>query len=456
MKIVIVGGGKVGIALAAQLTREGHDITLIESNREKTLRLSGLLDIRILNGNGASLGVLREADTHHSDLLIAATHQDEINMMCCIVARKMGCKNTIARIRDAAYLEQMYLLKNELGLSMTITPEQITAREIFRLMQIPGFLKRDTFAKGRVEIVELVAKPGGLLDGISLVELSRKLKVKVLVCAVQRGEDAYIPDGSFVVRQGDKIYVTAPSTDLAALMDDLGIKQHRVRDAMLIGGSRIAAYLTRMLVKSGVRVKLLERDARRAETLAEYLPGATIIHADGTDQNILREENIERMDSVVTLTNMDEENLVVSLFANKLGVSQVITKLNRTEYTELFAGSGLDCIISPKQLCAQAIIRYVRAMQNRDGSSVLAVHHLVDGKVEAMEFNVTESTRNRGIPLKDIQLKPNVLLASIGRMNRSILPGGNDTMELGDSVVVVTVSDRVLLDLNDIFAEEER
>ena len=193
-------------------------------------------------------------------------------MMCCIVARKMGCKNTIARIRDAAYLEQMYLLKNELGLSMTITPEQITAREIFRLMQIPGFLKRDTFAKGRVEIVELVAKPGGLLDGISLVELSRKLKVKVLVCAVQRGEDAYIPDGSFVVRQGDKIYVTAPSTDLAALMDDLGIKQHRVRDAMLIGGSRIAAYLTRMLVKSGVRVKLLERGRPEGGSLGGVSP----------------------------------------------------------------------------------------------------------------------------------------------------------------------------------------
>lgn len=456
MQIVIIGAGKVGFGLAAQLTREGHDIILIECAREKVDRLSGILDIKILCGNGASLDMLREAGTPGSDLLIAATAQDELNMMCCIVARKLGCKNTIARIRGVEYMEQMFLLKDELGLSMTVNPELTAAREMFRLMQIPGFLKRDCFTKGRVEIVELVVKPGGPLEGLEMAELPRKLKAKILICALQRDGRAYIPDGKFALCAGDKIYVTASSTELAILMEDLNIKRHRVRDVMLIGGSRIAVHLAKMLRKTGVRVRILEVDSQNAARLAETLPGVAVVCADGTDQRILQAENIEAMDSVVTLTNVDEENLVVSLFASQKGVPQVITKLNRMEYMDLFRGQGLDCIVSPKQLCTQAIVRYVRAMQNVDGSSVLSVHHLMNGQVEALEFNVTQKVRYLGVPLRDIQFKPNVLLACINRLERSIIPGGGDTLEKGDSVIIVTTADRVILDLNDVFAEEEQ
>lgn len=456
MQIVIVGAGKVGFSLAAQLTREGHDIVLIERSRAKVERLSGILDIKILYGNGASLDILREAGAPESDLLIAATAEDELNMMCCIVARKLGCKNTIARIREMEYMAQMFLLKDELGLSMTINPELAASREAFRLMQIPGFLKRDCFAKGRVEIVELVVKPGGPLEGLELAELPRRLRAKILICAIQREDKAYIPDGKFMLQAGDKIYVVASSTELVLLMEDLCIKRHRVRDVMLIGGSRMAVHLAKMLCKTGVRVRILEVDEKKANFLAEILPGVVVVHADGTDQRVLQAENIEAMDSVVTLTNVDEENLVVSLFAGQRGVPQVITKLSRVEYTDLFRGQGLDCIISPKQLCTQAIVRYVRAMQNLDGSSILTVHHLVNGQVEALEFDVTEKARYLGVPLRDIQFKPNVLLACINRMERSIIPGGNDTMEKGDSVIIVTTADRVILDLNDVFAAEEQ
>lgn len=456
MQIVIVGAGKVGFSLAAQLTREGHDIVLIERSREKVERLSGILDIKILYGNGASLDILREAGAPESDLLIAVTAEDELNMMCCIVARKLGCKNTIARIREVEYMAQMFLLKDELGLSMTINPELAAAREAFRLMQLPGFLKRDCFTKGRVEIVELVVKSGGPLENLELMELPRRMKAKILICAIQRDDKAYIPDGKFVLQAGDKIYVIASSTELPLLMEELCIKHHRIRDVMIIGGSRMAVHLAKMLCKTGVRVRILEVDGKKADSLAEMLPGAVIIHADGTDQRVLQMENIEAMDSVVSLTNVDEENLVVSLFAGRKGVPQVITKLNRVEYTELFQGQGLDCIISPKQLCSQAIVRYVRAMQNLDGSSILTVHHLVNGQVEALEFDVTEKARYLGVPLRDIRFKPNVLLACINRLESSIIPGGNDTLEKGDSVIIVTTADRVILDLNDVFAAEEQ
>ncbi len=456
MKIVIIGGGKVGFTLAKQLVKENHSITLVDRCWERLEQIAGMLDIKTLCGNGASLSVLKEAGAPDSDLLIAVTHMDELNMLCCIVARKLGCKNTIARVRSAEYNEQMFLLKDELGLSMTVNPELIAAKEIFRLTQIPGFLKRDTFAKGRVEIVETVVLSGDPLDGLEMSDIPQQLKMRALVCAIQRGEKAYIPNGQFVLQPGDKIYVTAASSELGLLMEGMGIPRHKVRDVMIIGGSRIARHLAEMLKKNHVRTRLLECNRNKAELLAEQLPGTMIIHADGTDQNILRAENIEAMDSVITLTDMDEENLVVSLFASRVGVRQVITKLNRTEYTDLFRGQGLDCVVSPKQLCAQVIVRYVRAMQNLDGSSVLTVHHLADGQVEALEFDVTEKTKHRGVPLRKLPLKPGMLLACITRMGKSLIPGGDDTLETGDTVIVVANAERVILDLNDIFRAEKK
>lgn len=454
MRIVIVGSGKVGFAIANQLTNEGHDIVLIEKNKEVIRQLDESLDILFLHGNGASMKTLREADMVNSDLLIATTPQDEVNMVCCMLARKLGCSNTIARVRNPEYAEQMHYLKDDLGLSMSINPELTTAREIFRLLQVPGFLKRDSFSKGSVEIVEIDLKEDNKLVGLSLMEIARKTGVKMLVCAVDRAGECYIPDGKFQLEAGDKIHVIAPATALRGLLSFSGRKLHHTKDVMIVGGGKTTEYLTEMLIRASIRVKIIESSPERSEYLAEIFPDAMIICADGTSQRVLNNEGVHQMDSVVTLTNMDEENLLVSLYASHVGVCQVITKISRSEYGEVYRSMGVSCIISPKHLCAQLIIQYVRAMQNKSGGSVLAVNSLVDGKAEAIEFAVTAASRNLGVTLRDVTLKPNILIASITRMGRVILPGGEDALEVGDNVVVVTAANRIILDLNDIFADE--
>lgn len=454
MKIVIIGGGKVGVTLATQLTKEGHDIVLIDNDRQVVKHTDAALDMLVMYGNGASVDVLRTAGVDDSDLLIAVTPQDELNLMCCIIARKLGCQNTIARVRNPEYASQAYFFSDDLGISMTINPEWTAAREIFRLMQIPGFLKRDSFAKGRAEIVEIIVNKDSPLKDLQLSELHKRIKVRVLVCAIERGDEVFIPSGTFRLQTGDKIYVTAPATELVQLVKSLGMRNRKTRNAMIIGGSRIAQYLADMLMRTGTRVKILEENTQKSLFLAEKLPEATIINADGTSQSVLRSENVEQMDTVVTLTNMDEENLIISMYANYIGVPQVITKINRTEYNEVFRDKGVDCVISPKLLCAQSIVQYVRAMQNTTGSSVLTVHHLVNGKVEALEFQVTASTKHLGKTLSQITLKPNLLIGCINRKGQIIIPSGGDTIELGDTVIVVAATERVIVDLNDIFAQE--
>ena len=455
MKIVIVGGGKVGRTLADQLAREKHDIVLIDSDREVVTQLSAQLDIMVMYGNGASMRTLQSAEVGTSDLMIAVTPMDELNFMCCVIARKLGCPNTIARIRDPEYHEQLYFLRDELGLSMTVNPEWTAAIEISRLLQIPGFLKRDSFAKGRVEIVEIVLQPDTILCGLRLQDIHKKLKARVLVCAVERGAKVVIPDGSFTLEAGDKIYVTAATGELGELLRGLGMRSRKAKDVLIIGGSRISLALAAMLTHSGTRVKIIERSAERANKLAELLPEAVIIHADGTNQDVLNTENVSQMDSVITLTNYDEENLIVSMYAKYLGVPQVITKINRTEYTEVFRDKGIDCVISPKFLCAQNIVRYVRSMQNTSGSSVITMCHLVNNQVEALEFLATDATKHLGKTLSEIHLKPNILIACINRMGRVIIPGGSDTIEKDDTVIIVTASGRVILDLNDIFESDD-
>ncbi len=455
MKIIIIGGGKVGSTIAEQLTKEGHDIVLVDSDKRVSETISDSLDVMTICGNGSEVGVLREAGAQDADLLIACTAQDELNLMCCMFAKKLGCQNTIARVRSPEYARQIYLLKDDMGLSMVVNPELTAAQEIFRLMEIPGVLKRDTFSEGRIEIVELVPKSGDMLDGTKLYDLSKKLGSKALVCAVQRGGEVQIPDGSFTLQAGDKVYICAPATAIVKMLHSIGEYKRRVRDVMIIGGSRVAEYLTDMLLKTGARVKILDSDMSKARRLAESLPEASVICADGTSIDILRSENVEGMDSVVTLTNIDEENLILSMYISRLGVPQVITKVNHTEFGGMLMDRGVDRVVSPKKLCANTIISYVRAMQNTDGSSVLTLHHLVDGKVDALEFAVTPSTKNIGRTLKEIQLKPNILIACINRKGRIIVPGGGDTLDMGDTVVVVTTSERVIVDLNDIFANED-
>lgn len=454
MKIVIIGGGKIGASLAQELTKENHDVVIVDNNKEKLALFSDTLDVITVYGNGAALEVQQEADVGESDLVIAATAQDELNILACIVARKLGCPNTIARVRNSEYRQQLYMLRNELAMSMSINPELLAAKEIYRLLQIPAFIKRDSFANGRVEMVELEIGGDSLLKGMRLTEMHTKVKVRVLVCAVIREDEIFIPDGTFELHEGDKIYVTAPAADLVELTRQLKLRSKKSKDVLIVGGGRIAEFLVPMLIKSGTSVKLIEKDRARCEALAEKMPSANIICSDGSSQAVLRLHNIAQMDAVVPLTNMDEENIIIAMFARKLRVPQVLTKINRTEYGEILGDRGVDSLISPKDISARTIVRYVRAMENSGGSEVLTVHKLADGAAEALEFAVTEKTRNLGVPLAKLKLKPGILITCISHMGSIIIPGGADKLSRGDTVVIVTTAGRSILDLNDIFARE--
>ena len=456
MKIVVIGDGKVGFTLTQALGREGHDMVVIDNRKDVLEQAEERLDVMVIEGNGASVGVQRKADVGASDLMIAVTSADEINLLCCMIARKLGCKHTIARIRNPEYADELYLLREELGLSMTVNPERTAATEIFKLLQYPSFLKRDAFAKGRAEIVGLGVREGSKLDGMALQALYGTLKVRALVCAVERGDDVMIPDGSFVLRGGDHIYVTAPTQDLVSLVKSVGMETGKIKSVMIVGGSRIAFYLTQMLSTAGIKVKLIENDLARCEQLCEQLSDATIIHADGTEFSSLLSEGLEETDAIVTLTNLDEQNLVVSMYANQLHVPKVVTKINRVEYSAILHTTGAECVISPRLLISNDILRYVRAMQNRNGAGVVALHRMVNERVEALEFRATAGTWYLGVPLKDVPLKPNLLIGVITHNNVVSIPRGMDSFAEGDSVVVVTTADRTFSDLNDIFAQPPR
>ncbi len=449
-----MGDGKVGSALTVQLSKEGHDVVVIDSNNTVLQEIQESFDVSVVHGNGATWRVQKMAGVDESDLLIAATSADETNILCCIVARKLGCKHTIARVRNPEYYSQLFQLKDELGLNMMINPESSTAHEIFRLLQFPSFLKRDSFAKGRAEIVEVELREGSPITGAKLYELQQRVKVKVLVCAVVRGTQVFIPDGNFQLETGDRLSFTASSSDLARLIRNLGLVQKKVRDVMIVGGSRIAFYLAENLLKTGVNVKLIELDRGKCEQLADTLPKATIINADGSDKNVLDSEGLAQTDAVVTLTDIDEENLIISMYANYLGTYKVITKINRTEYTEVLSGKGIDCVVSLKDLCCNDIVRYVRAMGNKKGESVLTLHRIVGDRVEALEFRATADLPQIGKRLSQLHLKPNTLITCLNRSGRIIIPQGSDTIEKGDTVIVVADSERVINNLSDIFVED--
>jgi len=453
MKIVIIGGGRVGFSIAREVSGEGHDITIIDNNRANVEWLSLALDGMVILGDGSTLEAQRAANVGESDLMIAATPNDEVNILCCILARKLGCPNNIARIRRWEYKEELHLLREELGLSMVVTPDGSAARELFRLLQFPGFLKRESFAKSRVEIVGFVLRDDSILKGKKLMDLPRLLRQKVLICAVRRGETTTIPDGSFQLEAGDEILVTAPTAELPRLMEQIGLRKKTVKNAMIVGGGRVGESLAKLLSDSGVQVKLLDKDPERCRVLAECLPNVMVLCADGTRQDVLMSENITQMDAVVAVTNIDEENVFVCMYANMIGVPLAIPKVNRTEYGAVCQNCGIHSTVSSKDICAQEITRYVRAMQSTSGQSVLSVYNLMDGTVEALEFEVTGEVPHLGERLADVQLKSNILLACITRRGRVIFPGGGDSLQKGDIVVVVTSRNRVIVELRDIFED---
>lgn len=453
MKIIIVGDGKVGLAITAQLSREGHDLTVIDSNSDVLKNSIELYDVMVIHGNGAALSTLKRAEAENADLLIAATSGDEINLMTCLLAKKMGTKNTIARVRNPEYDEQLAFMREELGLSMMINPELSAATEIYHSLQFPSFLKRDSFAKGRVEIVECKISEDSPLCGIPLNQLYKILSVKVLICAVVRKGEAFIPGGDFVIMQDDRIHVTADSKDLARVIHDFELKTHKVKNVLIIGGSHIAYHLTHMLLSSGIDVKIIERNYERSVELATLLPDAVIINGDGNDQRLLLEEGICETDAIVTLTNMDEENIFLSLYGSHVGVQKTVTKVNQTEYTSVVEEMGIDSAVSPKALCAIQVARYVRAMANKTGGTVLTMHEIVDGAVHALEFRANAKTKHLDLTLQEAPIKKGVLIACIFRNGKTIIPEGQHKIKKGDSVIVITPSELTLIDLNDIFEE---
>ena len=452
MNIIIAGNGKVGKTLARILSAEGHDLTMIDKNSRVLNATVEQFDVMAVEGNCASMPVLLQAGVEHADLLICATNADEVNLLCCMTAHGINPKiHTIARIRNPEYTDQIYKMGQTFNLSLTVNPEKQAALEIERLLKYPGFLRRDTFAKGRTEIVELRVEKDSPLADVTLIDMYNIVKCKVLVCAVLRDGKALIPGGSFTLRAGDRIFVTAPTANLTVLLKNLGIITKRIRRVMLCGGDRISHYLVEMLQKEGISVEIIEKDPVRCRELAVRLPGADIVQGDCSNQSFLESEGLEDCDALVTLTGIDEMNMIVSLYAASRGVSKVITKLGRGENIQLAAGLNLGSVICPRELCSNNIIRYVRAMQNQTGAAV-SVHAIADGQVEAVEFLVEDTTENCGKMLKELKLRPGVLVVSITRDGHTEIPNGNSSFQPGDTVVVVTSGRGVLHQLGDIFA----
>lgn len=452
MKIVIIGDGKVGYKLAKQLSSEKYDIILIDNNEEKLRKSIERMDVFCVAGEGGSVEVQQRADVPHADLVIACTSTDECNMLSCLIARRLGARHTIARVRNPIYYKQIDFLKKHLHLSMVVNPELIVAGDITRLLLFPDASKVETFVKGRVELVEFPIHCGKL-EGLSLSELYARFQVQVLVCAVESGETVLIPDGDYILKAGDKLHIAASHQNMEQFFKKIALRKEKIKNAMICGGGRVAYYLASQLCNLGMNVKIIERNRERCEELCELLPKATIINGDATEHDLLIEEGIEKTDAFIALTGMDEENIIMSLFASKQSVSKVIVKINEDRRAMMIDELGLDSIVSAKTATADAILGYVRARRNSQCSAnVETMYQLLDGRVEALEFIIKSENAYTGVPLKDLNLKVNNIIACIARGRKIIIPNGDDSIQVGDSVVIITMTKQIR-DLDDILVK---
>ena len=451
MKIIIVGCGKVGETLASVLSQEGNDITIIDKKEDVVERLCNQYDIMGSVGNGASYCVQLEADIEHADLMIAVTGSDELNLLCCLIAKKAGNCHTIARVRNPEYNDELNFIKEELGLAMVINQELAAAMEIARVLKFPSAIDIDTFSRGRVELLRFRIPEDSVLHNLTLTELHNKVKCNVLICTVERGRDIMIPKGDDVLRTGDVISIVATAKDESQFFKKIGIQTNQVKNVLIVGGGEIAYYLTRILSSSGIQVKILEKRMERCEELCEILPKATIIHGDGTNKQLLEEEGLAQTQGFVALTDFDEENVILSLYAKKCGCRKTVTKINRFVFDEVIESLDLDTTIYPRDITAEYILQYARAMKNSIGSNVETLHRIMDNKAEALEFVIRDNFRMPNVSLQDLPIKPGILVACINRKGQIILPRGKDVLQEGDTVVVITAQ-KGLNDVNDILA----
>ncbi len=454
MNIVIVGSGKVGFTLAEQLAREEHDITIVDSSEDTLRRAGDQLDIMTVQGNGVSSATLREAGAAGADLLVAATNSDEVNMVCCLTAKNLGTKYTIARIRNQEYTASVAELRRNLKIDMVINPENSTAVEISRLLRFPAAANIETFCRGKVELMGFRLQEGDFLVGTALYALPAQVKkLSLLFCAVDRGGQVSIPNGSFIPQAEDKLYMVGRPDSLDQFFRQLGRYAPKVKRVFLVGGGKVSAYLASILDRMDIRLKVVEHKEERCRQLSERFPRVTVICGDGTDSEVLESENLTGSDAFIALTDRDEDNLIISLYAMQQGLGKVITKCNRQNYAGIVRSLGLDSVISPKFVTASHILHVVRGLQNSQGSVMNSLHRIAGGEAEAMEFTVGPGTRNLGVPLKDLRLRPGVLLAVIVRGSNIIIPEGSSFLQEGDQVIIIA-RESGILDLNDIYSPE--
>ena len=450
MRILIIGCGKVGTTLAEQLDQEGHDIIVIDHKATAIHNVIDTLDVLGVVGNGASYHVQLEAGIETTDILIAVTGSDEINMLCCLIAKKASRCHTIARVRNPQYNEEIDFIKDELGISMTINPELESALEMARLIRLPSAIKIETFAKGRVELLQCQIPSNSILNNMQIKSIASQTHCKVLVCAVERGEDIFIPSGDFILQSFDKISIITLQKTAPEFFTKIGLPPSHIKSIMIVGGGMIASYIGSRFAGTDVQVKIVEQSRERCEELSTALPDSLIIHANGSDNNVLIEEGIDSTDAFASLTNLDEENILLSLYAHKRCNAKIFTKITRVTFDDIIHEMNLGVVLNPKLLTADRIIQYVRAKQNSLGSNVETLYKLVGNKVEAMEFRVKSGDKNVGIPLEQLRTKENTLVGCINRKGKIIIPNGKDSFQIGDTVIIVTTSFG-LNDLSEIF-----
>lgn len=438
MKIIIVGCGKIGSTIARELNDEGHQIVVIDKNPHAVENLTNSIDLMGIEGNGASFEILQEAKIESADLIIAVTGADELNIYCCLLARSAGVKHTIARVRNPEYTKDLPRIKDTLGLSLSINPELICAREMDRLLKFPGAIEIDTFAKGVVELIKISVPEDSFLSNIEVKSTANFFKGKVRICTVERDGETFIPNGDFLIQPNDKISLLASSSDANKILKKLGLLSSRSRSVVILGGSKTAFYLADFLIKAGVNVKIIEKNKERCEVLAERLNDAVIINGNCMDMSLIASEGVENANGIVALMNNDEENILISLYLRKISNAKIITKINNESFGSIVDNLKLDSIINPKHLAGEQIAKYVRSMQNSLGSSVETLYNISENNdVEALEFRVKEESKVTGVPLKDLRLKDNLQIACINRNGKIIRPSGMDTIELHDTVIVV-------------------